>query len=33
LQKGNLVRHNPNKLARAILEIFDKEPKSKKIIL
>lgn len=33
LQKGNLVRHNPNKLARAILEIFEKESKNKKISL
>jgi uncharacterized cofD-like protein len=30
LQKGNLVRHNPNKLARAVFEIYDKELKQKK---
>lgn len=29
LQKGNLVRHNPNKLARAVMEIYEKELKHK----
>lgn len=29
LQKGNLVRHNPYKLARAVMEIYEKELKHK----
>lgn len=33
LQKGNLVRHNPYKLAKAITEIYEKELKAKKPIL
>jgi uncharacterized cofD-like protein len=33
VQKGNLVRHNPYKLAKAITEIYEKELRAKKPIL